>query len=80
MVELAKCDICGSDDDVQDVTIIMGDRSVRTDLCQTHAEPLGPIMDAGEEVKGARAGKKAAPARAAGHSVIPIEDIPELNP
>lgn len=80
IIETAKCDICGSDDDVENVTIIVGGRSAETDLCATHGKPIRAAMDAGREVKGAKPGKKVTPARSAAHSVIPIEDIPELNP
>lgn len=82
-IEIAKCDLCGSEEGVEEVTITMGGRTVRVDLCSDDAGPLAPMMDVGEEVKGGKVGRKSskAPARPAGHAVVAIEDfMPESQP
>ncbi|MDG9711177.1 hypothetical protein [Streptomyces sp. DH10] len=78
-VEIAKCDVCGSDDAVAEAIVTLDAVTVEVDLCREHKEPLGEIMTKGRRVERTRAPRKAVAPRKPAHAVVPIEDLPEFG-
>lgn len=70
VVELVKCDKCGSEDDVEGFTIIRDGKPKDVDLCGPHKAPLVELYELGT---GQRAAKPKKAARGS-HAVVAIED------
>ncbi|MFI8890492.1 hypothetical protein [Streptomyces paradoxus] len=75
-VEIAKCDVCGSDDDVSEAVVTLDGDTREIDLCREHKGPLAEVMVKGRPVEQIRAPRKRATPKKVAHSVVPIEDLP----
>ncbi|MCP9207823.1 hypothetical protein [Streptomyces cucumeris] len=70
VIELVRCDVCGTDDDVEGFTIIRGGKPKDVDLCGEHRGPLVELYGLGVEQAAPRTKKSAR----TGHAVVAIED------
>lgn len=70
VIELVRCDVCGTDDDVEGFTIIRGGKPKDVDLCGEHRGPLVELYGLGVEQAAPQPKKSAR----TGHAVVAIED------
>jgi succinylarginine dihydrolase len=73
VIELVKCDECGSEEDVEGFTIIREGTPRDVDLCGTHKAPLVKLYVLGVEGD-PRPKPKRRPGRPSAHAVVPIEE------
>jgi len=70
LIELARCDVCGSDEEVEGFTVSRGGKPKDVDLCGEHKAPLVELYDLGTDRKAPKPRK----APASKHAVVAIED------
>jgi hypothetical protein len=53
-VEVASCDQCGSEGDIESFRITSATQTMHLDLCPEHREPLVQVMDIGRALSSGR--------------------------
>ncbi|MEU8780078.1 hypothetical protein [Streptomyces sp. NPDC048637] len=72
VIELVRCDRCGTEDDVEGFTIIRDGEPKDVDLCGTHKGPLVELYDLGAEQEAPR--RRSGKGARTSHAVVAIED------
>lgn len=68
---ISRCDKCGTSEDVQEITIIIGGDTKTVDLCPGD---LGPVVEVFELGAAEQSKSKQRRGRSA-HAVVPVEDL-----
>jgi hypothetical protein len=73
---VAKCNVCGATEDVEEFTIIRAGEAREVDACAEHRAPLVELYETGEAPQKAAPPQRSGDGRRGGnrHSIVPIED------
>jgi hypothetical protein len=66
---ISRCDVCGTTEGVEEVSITIGGEARTVDLCENDRAPVLKVFEVGQGVKPKKRGGRSA------HAVVPIEDL-----